>query len=171
MALHSDLFSQARHLAERDPARPRQANLRRAVSAAYYALFHFLIDAACREFLGGVAADVGLREVMTRAFGDRGMKDASNQFQSGNLPKGWANIFAGNPIPSNLRIIARTFVEAQEKRHEADYDLSIRFIRPDVLAIINRVDRAINIWQNLSGTREARLYLISLLAWLQIQGK
>ena len=45
MALADDLLEQAQHLAMRDPKRPRQASLRRAVSTAYYALFHLLIAA------------------------------------------------------------------------------------------------------------------------------
>jgi uncharacterized protein (UPF0332 family) len=40
VALHDDLLAQAEHLARVDKKKPKQANLRRAVSAAYYALFH-----------------------------------------------------------------------------------------------------------------------------------
>jgi hypothetical protein len=35
---HAHLLEQAQHLAMRDAGRPRQANLRRGVSSAYYAL-------------------------------------------------------------------------------------------------------------------------------------
>jgi hypothetical protein len=42
MSLHADLLEQAGHLAQFDPTRPKQANLRRAVSSANYALFHML---------------------------------------------------------------------------------------------------------------------------------
>ena len=42
MPFPNDLLEQARHLANREPKRPKQASLRRAVSAAYYALFHLL---------------------------------------------------------------------------------------------------------------------------------
>ncbi len=44
MAFHDDLLEQANHLARRERGRPRQASLRRAVSSAYYALFHLLIE-------------------------------------------------------------------------------------------------------------------------------
>ncbi len=44
MAYHDDLLDQALHLARRDVTRPKQANLRRAVSTAYYALFHLLVS-------------------------------------------------------------------------------------------------------------------------------
>jgi uncharacterized protein (UPF0332 family) len=42
MAFPNDLLEQALHLANREPKRPKQASLRRAVSTAYYALFHLL---------------------------------------------------------------------------------------------------------------------------------
>jgi len=37
MSLHADLLAQAEYLAKKEPKRPRQASLRRAISAAYYA--------------------------------------------------------------------------------------------------------------------------------------
>src|SRR5467141_3575239 len=46
MAYADDLLEQARHLANRERKNPRQASLRRAVSTAYYALFHLLIHEA-----------------------------------------------------------------------------------------------------------------------------
>ena len=49
MAYPEDLLEQANHLARREPKRPKQASLRRAVSTAYYALFHLLIGQAVRN--------------------------------------------------------------------------------------------------------------------------
>src|SRR5271154_1505744 len=46
MGLHDDLLDQAEQLATREPKRPKQASLRRAVSTSYYALFHLLISEA-----------------------------------------------------------------------------------------------------------------------------
>jgi len=48
MAFAQDLLEQSSHLANREPRRPRQASLRRAVSTAYYALFHLLIQEATK---------------------------------------------------------------------------------------------------------------------------
>jgi hypothetical protein len=66
MSLHMDLLQQARRLARLDPNRPRQANLRRAVSAAYYALFHYLIDQACRNAVGTQQTQQGFRQSLAR---------------------------------------------------------------------------------------------------------
>ena len=43
MRLPEGLLEQAQHLVKREPKRPKQASLRRAISTAYYALFHLLI--------------------------------------------------------------------------------------------------------------------------------
>jgi hypothetical protein len=63
VAYADDLLQQARQLAQIDPRRPKQANLRRAVSAAYYALFHEVIDRAVGAVLSGAEASgaVGAR--------------------------------------------------------------------------------------------------------------
>ena len=53
MSLHADLLRQARQLALKEPRRPSQASLRRAISASYYALFHLLIDEVTRRMFSG----------------------------------------------------------------------------------------------------------------------
>lgn len=50
VALANDLLEQAYHLARKEPKRPRQASLRRAISTSYYALFHLLISEATRNW-------------------------------------------------------------------------------------------------------------------------
>ena len=68
MTIHRDLLQQARRLAQLDPMRPRQANLRRAVSSAYYAVFHYLADQACRMMMGAQLAEAPFRHVIARGF-------------------------------------------------------------------------------------------------------
>jgi len=46
MSLAKDLLDQANRLARSEKSKPKQASLRRAVSTAYYALFHLLIAEA-----------------------------------------------------------------------------------------------------------------------------
>ena len=50
--MYRDLLEQAARLARLDTQKPKQANLRRAISSAYYALFHLLVDEACRVQIG-----------------------------------------------------------------------------------------------------------------------
>jgi hypothetical protein len=97
--VYDDLLEQARIPAKLDVKKPKQANLRRAVSSAYYAVFHFLVHEACCAQIGTQHAQAAYRHVLGRAF-----------------------------------VHGHMFVELQEKRHLADYDLTERFERSDVLS-------------------------------------
>jgi hypothetical protein len=69
--MHEHLFAQAELLAQVDRKKPRQVNLRRAVSATYYAVFHFLIHESCSLHFGTQPAQAAYRHVLGRAFSIR----------------------------------------------------------------------------------------------------
>ena len=81
MSLPRDLLAQARLLATKESSRPKQASLRRAVSAAYsyYALFHLLVSDAVRRLLAGSDREA-LRNCLSRAFDHAVMKRVARQF-------------------------------------------------------------------------------------------
>jgi hypothetical protein len=163
MSLHDDLLKQAWMLVEREPRRPRQASLRRAVSAAYYSLFHLLIDAATRESIRGEAAAI-LRALAARGFEHREMKQASKRFASGlrALPAHLAHA-VGSIFPADLSLVAKAFVALQDARHAADYDLSRRFTRSDARDYVQQATDAFCAWELVKGHRAARVYLVALL--------
>ena len=72
MAHAEDLLELARHLANLERIQPRQAYLRRAVSTAYYALFHLLISEATLNW-----GRSDLRAELGRVFAHGKMKSAS----------------------------------------------------------------------------------------------
>jgi hypothetical protein len=84
MALANDLLEQAQFLVQREPRRPRQASLRRAVSTAYYAVFHLLATSAASQ--ASPASPAGLSERIQRSLEHGAMKEAAKRFESGNLP-------------------------------------------------------------------------------------
>jgi uncharacterized protein (UPF0332 family) len=158
MPLHTDLLEQAQHLARREPRRPRQASLRRAVSAAYYALFHLLIRDA--TVLLGLVPPV--RGRFTRAFDHGVMKQASQDFtnpQPGRLPA----LTGGAPVPAALGQVASTFVTLQEMRHEADYNVERRFTRAEVNTLVAQAQQAFRDWRAVRTDPVARSYLAALL--------
>ena len=91
MSIAHDLLDQADHLAALDAKRPKQANLRRAVSSAYYALFHLLVEEAAATLV----TDRDLRLLVSRAFDHSEMKKAAAPFGQANLPKNVAGIAGG----------------------------------------------------------------------------
>ena len=108
--------------------KPKQANLRRAVSAAYYAVFHLLVDEACRIQIGAQHHQSPFRQVLGRAFAHGVMKEACRSFGGGTLKKSVAKgLPASFTIPGEILKLAETFIDLQDKRHLADYDLTERF--------------------------------------------
>ena len=174
--MHEDLFAQAENLARLDPKKPKQANLRRAVSSTYYALFHFLVHEACCVHFGTHPAKAAYRHVLGRAFSHSVMKQACKSFAGGSLkdsvqkglPKNQTGVYA---IPQPVREIAATFTELQDKRHTADYDLSERFTRSDVLTLISEARSSVARFQKLPSSDEKKFFLACLWAWKELTNR
>ena len=162
MSYSSDLLAQARHLAGKEPRRPKQASLRRAVSAAYYSLFHLLVSEAASSMLRGRERS-GIRPVFRRAFVHGHMRGVAESFKSGTVPKAWQAPMGGAPVSADLRQVASAFANLQEARHEADYDFGRRFIRSEVRDLIDVAEKAAGLWQNVSGNPEGQVFMTALL--------
>ncbi len=168
--LHGQLLEQAMHLATRDRHRPRMANLRRAVSSAYYGLFHLLVHEATCRFLPARPADtrtLALRRTLARSLAHKEMKNTSRLFAglSSHWPPWLAPLLGSRgSVPLAIRSLARTFVLLQEARHEADYDISRAFTRQEVRLLIDEARTAERGWRKGARTQEiATLYLYALV--------
>ncbi len=146
--LHGQLLEQALHLATRDRTRPKNANLRRAISSAYYALFHLLIQEATERFLPARTTEGrihALRKTLSRSLTHNDMKKTSRLFAG--LDKSWPvwlGPLVGKPadIPAEVRALARAFVHLQEARHEADHNTTRAFTRQEVRLFIDEASAA-----------------------------
>jgi hypothetical protein len=159
VTLHSDLLAQAQHLASREPQRPRQASLRRAISAAYYALFHLLSHEASRLF----AKDEQLSNRITRILAHSQMADVSKSFAADRWPTIFDPVKGKFRIPQELKEVAQAFVDLQQARHDADYDLTKRFTRSDVVGLVDRTKNAFEKWGTIRKHDLSRIYLASLI--------
>ena len=164
MGLHADLLRQARQLAVKEPRRPLQASLRRAVSASYYALFHLIVDEATRRMFPGRDRSA-LRGCLARAFHHGDMRKVAQQFSEGGISPKLAPGLDGEALQPELINVAATFVDLQEARHEADYDTTRRFSRQEVVDLVDRADRAFSDWAVVRQTVQADTYLAGLLAF------
>ncbi len=161
LSLHGDLLLQAGHLASREPQRPKQASLRRAVSTAYYAVFHLLIDAASR-FVVRRSNRSGLRSAVSRAFEHGEMRTAANGFKGGTLPKALGAAISA-PITHELKRLSAAFVDLQQARHEADYDVGRSFARREVLDLVAKAEQAFQDWTSVSGSEGGDAFLVAIL--------
>ena len=144
-----DLIETARRLAQSGAALPTQADLRRAVSTAYYALFHCLAAAAA--------------DLLTRS-GDRGPEwhQVYRALEHGKAKRACRQREALRTFPTEIHSFAETFVELQGVRHEADYALESEYIEPDVLAVINNAEDVINDFER-ADVRHRRGFIIHVL--------
>ena len=164
MSLHGDLLVQARFLASKEPRRPSQASLRRGVSAAYYALFHLLVDEAAKRLVSTGRRD-SLRNCLKRAFDHGNMKKVAQQFAQENVSRKLDPGLNNSPLQPEIVRVATAFFDLQQLRHEADYDMTRRFTRQEVLALIGDAERAFEDWKKVRKSVQADTFLVGLLAY------
>jgi uncharacterized protein (UPF0332 family) len=156
MGLAEDLLQQADHLVTYEGLNPSQANLRRAVSTAYYALFHLLVEAAALRWSGSPEARTGVE----RGFQHGAMKSISIQFRK----QTWRD-WHGNqqPVPSAIQKIASAFVDLQEERHMADYDNHEQWTVTEVQETLNTARSAFQHWHSIRTDPMAGNYVLAML--------
>lgn len=160
MAYPEDLLEQAQHLAQREPKRPKQASLRRAVSSAYYALFHLLISETVKNWKRPRE-----RSTLARVFEHSSMGKVCT-----NKRNDLRAYFHGSPPPGpdydtnrHLLTVAEAFVDMLQHRHIADYDGSKVWSRVEVWERIDAVREAFASWKAISNHHEAQNFLVTLL--------
>lgn len=127
-----------------------QVKLRRAVSTAYYALFHHLLSASTDLLVGRSYRGDERYALVYRAFEHRRMADACKRISADT---------SRSPL---MRRCATLFVELQVDRHDADYDPDRKFTRSDAKTAVTKARTAITTL-GLDADRERLLFLTSLL--------
>ena len=165
MTLHADLLEQAKHLASREPNKPKQASLRRAVSAAYYALFHLLTSEAALKLAPTKPAKLRLQ--IRRAFQHGEMKSACELFGGRTIVdrNSSSNLLhlISTPLEQEIIDVASTFVDLQQARHMADYDHVTPLVRANALLRVAQVEKAFARWKTVRTKPNADVFLASLL--------
>lgn len=165
--MHADLLAQAKQLVALDPGRPRQVSLRRAVSSAYYALFHRLIAFSVQNVLGAAARAGPIGLEMSRWFDHGRMKTVSAWFsRRGSIPPRVASLLgyaSGSAVPQDLNNVAATLTHLQEERHRADYDLSYRLSRTQATQLVAQVEVAFQQLESVAADPVTKLFGLLLL--------
>jgi len=66
-------------------------------------------------------------------------------------------------VLQHLDTVVNTFIQAQQKRNDADYDNSKEWTQTDVLIQIDAVAEAFKSWNAIAEESVAQAYLVSLL--------
>jgi uncharacterized protein (UPF0332 family) len=159
-----------------DKGRLPRAKIRRSISTAYYAIFHFALDNATLHVVGVKASEARRRRILARVFPHKGLLTTFNKIKSANASADIAAFLqSGNgngamAVPRFARDVASAFVDAQSKRHDADYDLNASLSEDDAKAVIARIRLAINGWRAAT-TASDRDFKHALSILMLLQGK
>jgi hypothetical protein len=154
-----ELIDQAVHLHGLYAEQPNQANLRRAVSAAYYALFHLLIESAAAKWLV-----VEQRSRFARVFEHGRMRQAALE-----IAKRLGDPKPEDPLhtaPADERAklisVAAAFVELQSQRHIADYDSSKVWTAAEVEGTLLHALARMDNWNEIQHSVPAQEFLLAM---------
>lgn len=151
------LLRQARELAGSGVGQPRHTNLRRATSAAYYALFHEMSLAVAGHLLPGSSDDEKRRAA--RKVSHTSIKGAADWIAGDTPPKHLEVVVTRLRLNSDLTDVAQAFKELQEEREKADYDHEADLTRPGTHARIEQANRAVTLLRQNPDSEEFRSFL------------
>lgn len=117
-----------------DAASPTHTELRRAVSCAYYAMFHTLAASNANSLIGASPADQQ-RWAWQQAYRAADHRPTRNKLSRVSL---------GGRFPRSVRLFGEVFILAQQARHSADYDPHSEFLATDVVGLIDKAEIAID---------------------------
>ena len=149
-----DLLDTASDLVRRETGRPRQASLKRAVSSAYYGLFHALAHECVSQTVGWRFRSPDFWSAVTPIY---------RALDHGTARTIFKRLASDARTSSDLRSMAQAFVDLQAERIRADYDPKPAFNRADAIQSVDRAKRAVALLRALSDDAR-RLLVVQLIS-------
>lgn len=143
-----DLIRRANQTLYRGRGRPKEVDLRRAVSDAYYALFHALTAKSARLLVSGGRQPQ--RAYIRRLYTHSNLKSVCASYRSNRLPHQLPRCSTDPATMSDVRELARAFGELQEARHDADYAHETSFLELDTKTLVSQAETALAICRRLT---------------------
>jgi hypothetical protein len=140
---------------------PRQADVRRAISAAYYGIFHAIVTAAADEFIGRSNKARRRYGLVYRSVSHTELRKLCEEVQKPTLAQKYRSYEPRGGFGPNITAFAAAVVELQEKRHAAEYDPMIRVSRSDAILAIETARAALRRFKQADSAR--RVMFLSLL--------
>ncbi len=156
------LLEQAdRLIASAGKGTPRQADLRRAISTAYYAVFHSVLTGAADCFAGRASRNTSNYALIYRSVDHRPLRTACEVLKRATPPQRLPEKYSRyEPVGGfgEIVAVAAAVVELNEKRQEADYDPLYRSSVSDALAAIATARDALARLKAASPTRRVAFF-------------
>lgn len=93
------------------------------------------------------------------------MKRVALQFAERNLSPRLSPGLNGLPLQDEIVRVAAAFVDLQQHRHDADYNMTRRFTRIESLNIVGDAERAFVDWRAVRNSAQADTFLVGLLTF------
>jgi hypothetical protein len=157
------LFQQADKLATSQSAGPpRQADIRRAISAEYYGVFHATLAAAADQFVGKTKRTTSRYGLVYRSVDHSALRVICEEVKKQTLRPKYIRHAPSNGFGANIVAFAAAVLELQEKRHGADYDPLVRMRQSDAI-VATKTARAALIRFSKASANRRRAFLSLLL--------
>ena len=120
------------------PGQIRQIDLRRAISSAYYAVFHLclteLADMVVKSIPGTAENQAARYGLVYRKIAHRDLRQVCSEIQLAKPSRAFQNSMPALGFSPDIRFFGRNFVDLQASRHTADYNPMSQFTALDAQA-------------------------------------
>lgn len=139
----------------------RQVDVRRAISNAYYALFHAVMTEATDDLVGRTHRQTPRYMLVYRGVDHRTLRRLCEDIVKQNLPGRYSRFAPEGGFGPDLQFFAKTLVDLQDSRHLADYDPLSRATRSNAARMVQRARDALQRFRHVSRVpRRAFLTLV-----------
>jgi hypothetical protein len=160
----AELLAVARMLAEGSTETPpSDAQLRRAVSSAYYALFHTVVRAGAQRFMGPGSEGRPGYNLLYRGFTHSRLKDVCNRLDVTQLAPRMQEQLGRQSVGQDIRDFASSFVALQELRELADYDSRALLGQSDAIGSVETADLALQAFARITPDEQADVLALMLV--------
>jgi hypothetical protein len=137
-------------------------DVRRAISSAYYAVFHAILIAAADEIVGAVHRVTANYAVVYRSIDHRQLRTICDIARAKVPPPRYRPFVAGAGFGTDVQTFAGAVMSLQERRNVADYDPTNQFRTVHGNQAIDLARIALHHWEAVPDV-ERRTFLMLLL--------
>jgi DNA-binding transcriptional LysR family regulator len=141
----------------------RQVDLRRAISSAYYSVFHAMLTAASDAFVGRTHRTSPRYALVYRGIDHRELRTLCEVARKHPPPLKYRPYVPLSGFGLDLRTFASAVIELQDARHEADYDPRPRVRSSDVTAAIDLARTGLGHWNEAQ--QDEKVMFLTLLTF------
>lgn len=142
---------------------PRQADLRRAISAAYYGVFHAVATEAADDLVGKTQRDSPRYALVYRSIDHGRLRGICEDVAKPTPPAKYLKYLPSGGFGPDLIAVATAISELQERRHSADYDSLFRAKTSDAVLAVATARNALVRFR--SANRGQRRTFVSLVVF------